>query len=66
LLQLLWSIWRLRPKGVSFGITDRQLDSTEQSPQPSHTSSLMTTTRFGSSIRPRFRCRRFSVAQVCA
>src|SRR3984893_2514050 len=34
-------IWRLRPNGVSFGSTLRQLDSTEQSPHPSHTRSLM-------------------------
>ena len=37
---------RLRPNSVSTGTTDRQLDFTLQSPQPSHTSSLMTT-RFG-------------------
>ena len=61
-----WSIWRLRPNGVSFGTTDRQFDSTEQSPQPSQTRSLMTTRRFGSSSLPRLRRRRFSVAQVWA
>jgi hypothetical protein len=66
LLQLSWSISRLRPNGVSFGTTDRQFDSTEQSPQPSQTRSLMTTNLFGSGICPRLRRRRFSVAQVCA
>ena len=66
LLQLFWSIWRFLPKGVSFGITDKQFDSTEQSPQPSQTRSFMTTNLSGSASRPRFLRRRFSVAQVCA
>jgi hypothetical protein len=43
LLQLLWLMRRLRPNSVSTGSTDRQLLCTLQSPQPSHTSSLMTT-----------------------
>ena len=43
LLQVDWSIARLRPNSVSTGITDRQFDCTPQSPQPSQTSSLMTT-----------------------
>mmetsp|Transcript_15310 Transcript_15310/g.36449 ORF Transcript_15310/g.36449 Transcript_15310/m.36449 type:complete len:206 (+) Transcript_15310:1652-2269(+) len=64
LLQVFWLIWRLRPKSVSSGSTDRQLDCTEQSPQPSHTSSLMTTRLAGSTSLPRLRRRRFSVAQV--
>ena len=34
---------RLRPNSVSSGNTDRQFDSTLQSPQPSHTSGLMNT-----------------------
>ena len=55
---------RLRPNSVSFGTTDRQLDATEQSPQPSQTSSLMTTRRAGSGKVPRLRRRRFSAAQV--
>src|SRR5829696_7468738 len=41
LLQVDRLILRLRPKGVSLGSTLRQLDSTEQSPQASHTRSLM-------------------------
>ena len=32
----------MRPNSVSTGCTDRQLDFTPQSPQPSHTRSLMT------------------------
>src|SRR5579872_4034506 len=59
LLQLDWSIARLRPNSVSTGTTDKQFDWVEQSPQPSHTSSLMTTRRGGSGKR-----RRFSAAQV--
>ena len=64
LLQLFWLIRRLRPNGVSTGSTDRQLDCTEQSPQPSHTSSLMMTVLAGVASVPRLRRRRFSVAQV--
>ena len=64
LLQVLWLILRLRPNSVSSGSTLRQLDCTPQSPQPSHTSSLITTRRAGSAIVPRLRRRRFSVAQV--
>src|SRR3712207_5290319 len=41
LLQVDRLILRLRPKGVSLGSTLRQFDSTEQSPQASHTRSLM-------------------------
>ena len=66
LLQVFWLIWRLRPNSVSFGSTDRQLDSTPQSPQPSQTSSLMTAKVLGSSICPRLRRRRFSVAHICS
>ena len=64
MLQLFWLMRRLRPNSVSTGSTDRQLLCTEQSPQPSQTSSLMTTRLAGSTIVPRFRRRRFSVAQV--
>ena len=64
LLQLDWSMARLRPNSVSTGITLRQLDCTEQSPQPSQTSSLMITRLAGSTILPRLRRRRFSAAQV--
>ena len=66
LLQLFWLIRRLRPNGVSTGSTDRQFEATEQSPQPSQTRELMTTALAGSSISPRLRRRRFSVAQVCS
>ena len=48
LLQFDWSILRLRPNSVSTGVTDMQLDRSEQSPQPSHTRSLIRT-RFGGS-----------------
>jgi hypothetical protein len=48
LLQLDWSIRRLRPNSVSFGWTETQLDLTPQSPQPSQTSSLMMTRLSGS------------------
>ena len=64
LLQLLWLMVRLRPNSVSSGSTLRQLDCTPQSPQPSQTSSLMTTRLAGSTRLPRLRRRRFSVAQV--
>jgi hypothetical protein len=43
LLQLDWSMVRLRPHSVSSGCTETQFDCTPQSPQPSQTSSLMTT-----------------------
>jgi hypothetical protein len=64
LLQVLWLMRRLRPNSVSTGSTLRQLLCTAQSPQPSHTSSLMTTRLAGWTILPRLRRRRFSVAQV--
>ena len=48
LLQLDWSTRRLRPYSVSTGWIDTQLDWTPQSPQPSHTSSLMMTRLSGS------------------
>ena len=64
LLQLLWSISRLRPYSVSSGSTDTQFDFTPQSPQPSQTSELMTVRFAGSTILPRLRRRRFSAAQV--
>src|SRR5215469_5532631 len=50
LLQLDWSMVRLRPNSVSSGCTDTQFDCTPQSPQPSHTSSLMITRRAGSEL----------------
>ena len=50
MLQVDWLIARLRPKAVSRGSMDRQLDCTEQSPQPSHTASLMNSRFGGSSI----------------
>ena len=64
LLQVDWSIVRLRPNSVSTGATDTQFDCTPQSPQPSQTSSLMTTRLAGSGYLPRLRRRRFSAAQV--
>ena len=64
LLQLDWSMVRLRPNSVSSGCTDTQFDCTPQSPQPSQTSSLMMTRLSGSGNRPRLRRRRFSAAQV--
>src|SRR5580700_8949099 len=64
LLQLDWSIVRLRPHSVSSGCTETQLDFTPQSPQPSHTNSLMMTRLSGSGNFPRLRRRRFSDAHV--
>src|SRR5690606_28702984 len=43
-----WLMRRLLPIGVSTGSTERQFDFTPQSPQPSHTASLMKTRRSGS------------------
>jgi hypothetical protein len=65
LLQALCSIWRLRPRLVSLGMTDRQFDFKLQSPHPSHTSSLMKRNFAGSAMVPFLRRRRFSAAQVC-
>src|ERR1700740_2702876 len=53
LLQLDWSMVRLRPNSVSSGCTDTQFDCTPQSPQPSQTSSLMMTRRAGAGHWPR-------------
>ena len=64
MLQDDWSIWRLRPSSVSTGTTETQFEAMPQSPQPSHTSSLIITRLCGSSISPRLRRRRFSAAQV--
>ncbi len=64
LLQDDWSIVRLRPNSVSTGAIDTQFDCTPQSPQPSQTSSLMTTRFAGSGNLPRFLRRRFSAAHV--
>src|SRR2546421_7474629 len=59
-----WLIRRLRPNSVSSGSTDRQFDFTLQSPQPSHTISLITARIAGSGYSLRLRRRRFSEAQV--
>src|SRR6185437_4555895 len=59
-LQLVGLIRRLRPSAVSIGSIAMQLDCTEQSPQFSHTSSLITTLCTGCAIVPRLRRRRFS------
>ena len=64
LLQEDWSMARLRPNSVSSGVTETQFEATEQSPQPSQTSSLMKARLAGSGKVPRFRRRRFSAAQV--
>src|ERR1700734_1068427 len=42
-----WLIWVLRPYFVCTGWTDRQLDFVPQSPQPSHTRSLISTRSAG-------------------
>ena len=59
-----WLIARLRPNSVSTGSIDTQFDFTPQSPQPSHTASLMNARFCGSGNAPRLRRRRFSAAQV--
>ena len=59
-----WLMRRLRPNSVSSAITDRQFDCTLQSPQPSQTSSLMTTRRSGVGTVPRLRLRCSSAAHV--
>ena len=64
MLQELCSMWRLRPQSVSTGITLRQFDAWPQSPQPSHTASLMKTRCGGSGYSFFLRRRRFSAAQV--
>jgi hypothetical protein len=48
LLQVDWLMVRLRPNSVSRGSTERQLDLALQSPQPSHTISLITARFAGS------------------
>jgi hypothetical protein len=58
-----WSMVRLRPNSVSFGRMDTQLDWMPQSPQPSHTASLMTMRLAGREFAF-LRRRRFSAAQV--
>jgi hypothetical protein len=65
LLQVDWSMARLRPSSVSTGTMETQFDCTPQSPQPSQTSVLMKTRLSGSGNLPRLRRRRFSAAQVC-
>jgi len=64
LLQVDWLMVRLRPYSVSSGSTERQLDLLLQSPQPSHTISLITARLAGSGNSLRFLRRRFSEAQV--
>ena len=55
---------RFLPNSVSTGEMETQLDFLPQSPQPSHTSSLITTRLGKSGNVPRFLRRRFSAAQV--
>ena len=64
LLQEDWLMRRLRPNSVSTGSMATQLAWTLQSPQPSHTASLMKARSGGSGYSPRLRRRRFSAAQV--
>ena len=52
----------LRPNSVCTGSTLMQFDFSPQSPQPSQTRSLMTTTSVGSTALPRLRARRSSAA----
>ena len=63
MLQEVWSMRVLRPYSVSTGCTDRQLLFTPQSPQPSHTASLMITRVGRTASVPRLRSRRDSAAQ---
>ena len=62
LLQEDWWIAVFLPNSVSTGCTERQLDFSPQSPQPSHTASLMNTAIVGSATLPRLRSRRNSAA----
>ena len=62
LLHEAWWIRVLRPNSVCTGCTDRQDDFSPQSPQPSHTRSLIHTRSAGWGSLPRLRRRRFSVA----
>ena len=64
LLQVDWLMRRLRPNSVSSGSTERQLDFSLQSPQPSQTRALITVRSGGSGYSLRFLRRRFSAAQV--
>src|SRR5258708_23689953 len=57
LLQEDWLMVRLRPNSVSSGSTERQFDCTLQSPQPSHTLSLITARTAGSGYSFFFRRR---------
>ncbi len=63
-LQLVGLTRRLRPSAVCTGSMAMQFDCTVQSPQFSHTASLIVTERAACSILPRLRRRRFSVAQT--
>jgi hypothetical protein len=65
LLQLAWSMRRLRPNSVSSGCTDMQFEAREQSPHPWQTAGLMTTRFEAAATCPRLRLLRFSVAQIC-
>ena len=64
MLQEDWLMTRLRPNSVSSGSTERQFDFALQSPQPSHTISLITARTAGSGKALRLRRRRFSEAHV--
>jgi hypothetical protein len=57
------SMRRFSPSGVSTGVSARQFDRAPQSPQSSHTSSLMNACTAGAGCAPRLMRRRFSVAQ---
>ena len=57
-----WWICVLRPNSVSTGTTLRQFDFLPQSPQPSHTRSLINMRSAGSATLPRLRLRRSSAA----
>ena len=57
-----WLICVLRPNSVATGWTDRQFETCPQSPQPSHTRSLITMRWVGVACFPRLRWRRFSAA----
>ena len=59
-----WWMCVLRPNGVSTGCTLRQLETSPQLPQPSHTAWLIMTRVVGVGTRPRLRSRRSSAAHA--
>ncbi|MCY1372692.1 hypothetical protein D9M69_599190 [compost metagenome] len=63
-LHALWSTLRFRPRSVCFGRRAVQFDCSPQSPQPSHTASLMNTRRAAGGNSPFLRRRRFSAAHT--